>query len=201
MKKQTIAVDVDDVLAASAKGWIEYSNKHWGHTLTTEDYIEDWFTMWDVDDEEGRRRASELNAKAIVQNFEHFADAIAVLRKLAQKYRLVITTARVEQNRPHTLAWIDRYFGDIFEEIHLAGFFDQGHLNPLIMTKADMQRAVGADYMIDDQPKHCLAAAEAGIQAILFGDYGWNRDIGALPERVTRCKDWAAVQEYFDGAR
>ena len=199
--KQTIAVDVDDVLAASAAGWVRYSNEHWSHQLTTEDYIEDWFTMWGVDEQEGRRRAREINAKGIVLDFEHFAEAVDVLRKLANKYRLIITTARVEMNRPHTIEWINKYFEGIFEEIHLAGFFDSGHLNPLSLTKAEMQQALGADFMIDDQPKHCLAAAEAGIQAILFGDYAWNRDIGELPESVTRCKDWTEVQEYFDGIR
>lgn len=197
--KKTIAVDVDDVLAISAKGWVGFSNAEWGHALTTEDYLEDWGTMWGVGSDEYARRRDILYGSEIVKDFDHFEDATAVLRKLAKSYHMVITTARVEQNRAVTLEWLARHFDGIFEAVHLAGFFDKGHLNALSLTKQELLKSVGADYMIDDQPKHCLAAAEAGIQAILFGDYSWNRDIGVLPTGVTRCKDWLAVGEYFDG--
>lgn len=50
---------------------------------------------------------------------------------------------------------------------------------------------------IDDQLKHCQAAASLGIKAVLLGDYPWNRT-EKLPSGVTRCKDWPAVLEYFN---
>jgi hypothetical protein len=50
---------------------------------------------------------------------------------------------------------------------------------------------------IDDQPKHCVAAADIGIKALLFGEYSWNRT-DTLPVGVARVKDWVAVLQYFD---
>ena len=47
--RQIIAIDIDDVLAESAKVFIEYSNNTWGTSLTVGDYIEDWSKMWQVD--------------------------------------------------------------------------------------------------------------------------------------------------------
>lgn len=38
---KTIAVDLDDVLSASVPGFVAYSNKRWGTTLTLDDYDED----------------------------------------------------------------------------------------------------------------------------------------------------------------
>ena len=64
------------------------------------------------------------------------------------------------------------------------------------MTKAEICAEIGADYLVDDQPKHCLAAAKAGIKTILFGDYKWNRDTKLMPNMV-RAKNWQEVLEYF----
>ena len=67
-------------------------------------------------------------------------------------------------------------------------------------TKADIVKQIGADYLIDDQPKHCFAAAEAGITSLLFGDYRWNRNV-KLPEGVVKVRTWHEVLEYFDGRK
>jgi hypothetical protein len=98
-----------------------------------------------------------------------------------------------------TLEWLDRHYQGLFSDVHLAGLFDVLTEHSHKGTKVELITRIGADYLIDDQPKHCLAVAQAGGQAILFGDYSWNRNIGPLPKGVTRCLDWVAVKEYFDG--
>ncbi|HJQ08525.1 MAG TPA: hypothetical protein VJ836_03545 [Candidatus Saccharimonadales bacterium] len=40
--RRIIAVDIDDVLSASAEGFVVFSNKQWGTRLTLDDYTEDW---------------------------------------------------------------------------------------------------------------------------------------------------------------
>ena len=49
MTKKVIAVDIDDVLAESARNLVEYSNKSWGTNITVDDYDEDWAKLWQVD--------------------------------------------------------------------------------------------------------------------------------------------------------
>jgi 5'(3')-deoxyribonucleotidase len=199
MKKQTIAVDVDDVLATSADGWVRHSNQRWGTHLTVDDYQENWGAMWNVDHEEFLRRRNQLFDEGVIQTFAPYLEAKAVLVALGEHYKLVITSSRNSVLREDTLDWLNQHFGSVFEEIHLAGIYDAGDPNAHLLTKAGLLTTIGADFLIDDQPKHCLAAAEAGMQTVLFGEYPWNRDIGVLPTGVTRCKDWAAIQEYFDG--
>lgn len=65
------------------------------------------------------------------------------------------------------------------------------------MTKGELAKSIGADYIIDDQIKHVLAAAELGIRGILFGDYAWNK-ADVLPDNVTRVNDWQEVLNYFE---
>lgn len=199
MTKQTIAVDIDDVLAASVESWIAYSNKKWGTHLTVDDYDEDWAKMWGVDNTEGKKRANHLYTSGIVGTFNRFDDAEHVLKELSKKYKLVITTSRVLQVEKDTLEWIDRHYNGIFKEVHLARIFDADHPEPLKVTKRELCEMIGADYLIDDHPKHCFAVAGAGMTALLFGDYAWSRNLGELPEGVVRVKDWAAVRQFFDG--
>jgi 5'(3')-deoxyribonucleotidase len=201
MKQQTIAVDMDDVLAHSAVGWVEHSNALWDMNLTPEDYLENWGEMWGVEYEEFIRRRDQILSNEIVNSFTPNEQAKSVLLDLKQDYKLIITSARNFVIKEGTHQWLEKYFKDIFEEVHLAGFYDSGRKDAHLMTKAELLQSVGADFLIDDQPKHCLAAAETGVDAILFGDYAWNRNIGKLPDGVTRCKDWVEVGKYFDGIK
>jgi 5'(3')-deoxyribonucleotidase len=203
MARKKIAVDIDDVLAASAAEWVNFSNQQWGTSLTVDDYHEDWAKMWQVDRETESQRARQIYASGMIREFPPDKIAKEVLTELAKDYDLVIATSRVYKVHPDTLAWLDRHYGGIFKEVHMSGIYDriadgalptEGQHN---LTKGQLVAEIGADYLIDDQPKHCLAAAEAGLEAILFGDYKWNKILKALPPGVTFCRDWLAVREYF----
>ncbi len=203
VNKPTIAVDIDDVLAANAQGFTDYSNKKWGTNLSPDDYDEHWAVVWGVDAHEAEKRAKHIhdNGSEIVSNFNHNAEAKPVLVQLSKGYKLVIVTSRRKSIQKDTFDWLDKHFSGIFDEVHFAGIWDDlnSDLKSRIKaTKTDVLGQIGADYLIDDQPKHCFAAAEAGIEALVFGDYRWNRNI-QLQSRMTKVKDWQAVLEYFDG--
>lgn len=198
MRKQTIAVDIDDVLADQAGAFIQYSNQTWGTNLTINDYTEHWAQLWKVDLAEIEKRSHLYHESGTMGTFAHKSDALPALQKLTQSYRLVIVTSRRTRVKDETLEWIDRYYKGIFDEVHFAGFFDTVTHERFNLTKADIVRDLGADYLIDDQLKHCLATASAGIETILFGDYTWNRMESELPDRVTRCVDWKDVEVYFE---
>lgn len=199
--KKTIAVDIDDVLSASAEAFIAFSNKQWGHTLSVDDYLEEWAVVWQVDLDEAARRSDLIHTygDVIIASHRVFDNAYQVLKKLSLRFNLIIVTSRRKVMQPATEEWINQYFPNIFSAIHYAGIWDsEKHISEMVKaTKADLCLELGADYLIDDQPKHCIAAAEAGIQSILFGDYKWNR-YDVVPSRVTRIHSWAEVEEYFD---
>lgn len=198
--KPIIAVDVDDVIVSEAEFVIEYSNKHWGHSLSIDDYRENWSEMWQAGHEEVERRADILHAPGVVQHYRILDDAQDALKRLSNNYKMVILTSRRRIVRDETLAWLADNFEEIFEEVHFTGFWDIPGRGGHSLTKADLSKQIGANYLIDDQPKHCFAAAEAGIRALLFGDYAASRQL-ELPDSVVRCKDWQTVLEYFEHER
>ncbi len=199
MSLKTIAVDVDDVLSVSVPAFLAYSNEKWGTHLTIDDFVEDWATMWSIDHAVVLERSAEMDRVKLFRNHQHFEDAFPILEKLAKKYKLVVATARRKNLADDTLEWIEQYFPGIFTEVHHAGIWDDIEKRPTahLKTKADLVKQIGADYLIDDQPKHCIAAAEAGIQTVLFGDYPWNLSTQA-GKGIVRARGWAEVEVYFD---
>lgn len=200
MKKPVIAVDIDEVLASNAPSFIAYTNEQWGLNLSIDDYHEHWAELWGVDHEETFRRATQYNISGVMETMPHFADAKEVLEALSDDYDLVITTARRKDLTEVTKQWIDTHFKGIFSAIHHVGIWDTKHPHANTFTKAEICAQVGASFLIDDQSKHCNAVQQAGIQAIMFGDYSWNRE-DQVVEGVVRCGSWAAVLEYFNARR
>lgn len=196
MRQLTIAVDVDDVLAENAAGFVKFSNRRWGTNLTVDDYDEHWARMWQVDSDELKKRADEVHTSSVMRSYGHIGGAHASLSRLSSHHKLVIATSRRLEARQDTLDWVEEHFSGIFtnEAVYFAGIWDdkitsQTHL----MTKADLVSEIKADLLVDDQLKHCLAVAESGRQALLFGDYSWNQS-KYLPKGVTRCVNWNEVE-------
>ncbi len=198
--RKTIAIDIDDVLAANAEGFVKFSNERWGTNLKPDDYSEHWAQMWQTDYEEEKKRRDEIIASKLFVTHKFFEEAKPALTALKKEYKLVIVSSRGPSIRRDTIRWIEEGFKGIFEEIHFAPIWDdlEKHtLEKLKYTKAEILRQVGADYLIDDQPKHCIAAARAGIKSVLFGDYRWNRST-KLSKNMYRAKNWEEVLEFFN---
>jgi uncharacterized HAD superfamily protein len=198
MTRQAIAIDIDDVIADQAEAFIAYSNEKFKLSYTVDDYTEHWMELWNVDLDEVERRAREYHSSGIFLAFNHKPSALPVLKRLKTRYDLVLVTSRRAQVQEETLEWVNEHFPDIFTDVIFAGFYDKLDKGRWHLTKADICKEIDAQFLIDDQLKHCIGAAEAGIQTILFGDYPWNQ-LGELPKNVSRCKDWDEVEKYFAG--
>ncbi len=201
--KQTIAVDIDDVLSRSAEGFIAFSNQQWGMKLRLEEYQEEWTVVWGVDLHEAMRRSVEFHSSGVVSGYEPYESAASTLKRLSKHFNLIAVTSRREILGPETNAWMTRHFPHIFQGLQYTGIWDRELTissvpSALSRTKADLCLEFGAEYLIDDQPKHCIGAAKSGVKALLFGDYAWGRVKGDLPPRVTRARNWQEVGEYFN---
>lgn len=202
-QRKTIAVDIDDVLARSAEGFVAFTNQRWNMRLSPDDYREEWAVVWGVPLAEALRRSEEYHASGAAGRYEPHQTALPVLRQLSKKYKLVAVTSRRAILRPETDQWMERHFPGVFKDLYYAGIWDRKLSGQRVVgqalahTKAEICREIAADFLIDDQIKHCVGAAEAGLTALLFGDYGWNRAPGHLPARVVRVRGWNDVAEYF----
>ena len=194
MKRKAIAIDVDDVLASHVEAFILFSNSNYGTNLQISDYDDQWVHMWQVEHEEISRRKAEFHQPANVAAFEFKEEARAALAVLASNYDLYVVTARPKELVEITHQWLEKHLPGVFKGVHFVPIWEPDNT----ITKADICKQLGAEYLIDDMPRHCAVVAEAGIQAILFGEYGWNKH--GLTPGVTRCRDWKEVSAFFSAA-
>lgn len=197
-KRQIIAVDIDDVLSRTAPSILEFSNERWGHSHTLEDFNEQLSVMWQVEGDEASRRWQEFMESGLIEEYDVIPAAREALEQLSGKYKLIAVTSRRDSLLDITKEWLSSNYPDLIEEVIGAQIYGEGKLDAHVLTKAEVLERLGADYLIDDQPKHCIGAAGVGVQAVLFGGYPWNTQFD-LPDGVVRCNDWQAVLEYFDG--
>lgn len=202
MSKELVVCDIDDVIAANAAGFVAWSNEHFGTTLNPDDYSEDFTQLWPTTDKaEIIRRAQLFHESGAISAYDHIDQAAVTLRALTAHYRFIAATSRRRIGEKYTRAWLEESYDGVFEELLFAGIYDD--VAPTddfhgvhLRTKADIYRVLRPDYVIDDQLKHCYAAAEQGIKTILFGNYKWNQ-VDELPPLITRCDSWLAVGEYL----
>jgi 5'(3')-deoxyribonucleotidase len=191
--RETIAVDVDDVLAEHIEAFIAFSNKNHDTNFALEDYLEQWSKLWGIPRSEVAERAINFQTPETLGDFGVIEDAQRVLTNLKQTRDLVVVTARPKRTIESTKKWIDRNFPNTFSSINFVPIWDPG---PKV-TKAEICKKIGADYLIDDIIRHCNLAVETGIKAILFARIGWNQPDEPHPG-IVQVKNWQEVLEYFD---
>ena len=61
-----------------------------------------------------------------------------------------------------------------------------------------MCKDIGAVALIDDSLKYALQCSETLKHVILFGNYGWNKNVEPLPENVTRVTSWVDIPDVLN---
>jgi FMN phosphatase YigB (HAD superfamily) len=195
MKKQIIAVDADDTIFDENTAVRLYMNEKYGFSHTADDYLVPgkfsryWDTIWGTEGVQTDGLYDEFATSDAKKNLKPIPDALETLKLLKAKYELVIVTARDHRTVELTHTALAEHYPEIFSDVHFTPLWGNGEK----VTKAKICTEIGASYLIDDCFEHCKLAAEAGIQAILFGTYGWNT-YQALPSNVVRCKNWEEVK-------
>jgi 5'(3')-deoxyribonucleotidase len=198
-QKPSIAIDIDDVVAQSTEALRLHANERAGANLTQEhyrvkgDYWGYYERVW---------QSHGIGEKVSYVEFERDMEidqshipllpgASFALRELAQRYHIVLITARNKSWEKATRQWFRQYLRQ--DDIEL--YFCESHKDAKAKSKGALCRDLGASLLIDDNPDHCQTALDHGIKAILFGEYGWHR---AVPDGAVQCKDWPSVMEYLE---
>jgi 5'(3')-deoxyribonucleotidase len=196
MKKQIIAVDIDDVLADSTEALRLEVNQRLGIGLQAEHY-NIAAPYWGYYEQVWKQHGANITLDELDSQMEasqmHVAPARgakSVLRHLHQQFAIIAVTSRAATWRPATEQWAEHHFGGIIDKI----VFTDNSRGARQTSKGIICASEGAQWLIDDNYEHCASAEVCGVQPILFGEYGWNQQ----PSDFIRCKDWQSVKEYFD---
>jgi uncharacterized HAD superfamily protein len=198
MSRETIAVDVDDVLASEREAVRNYINGEFGTDHTLDDYSVEgpyeryWEHVWQVPDEVARQRFEAYLRSGIHESMRAHDGAVGTIERLRENYDLAVVTSRQDILFDITRAWLEECFPRAFKRVEFVAAWSKDEK----VSKAVVCRGIGASYLIDDNLDNCRVAAEVGIKGLLFGNYGWNRNKD-LPPGVVRVENWKSIGEYF----
>lgn len=197
MKKQTIAIDIDDVIADSTESLRVVVNQRNGINLTREhysvpgDYWGYYERVWHTHKVDASLDALEEEMVLDQSHVPLLAGAAFAIGELSKKFHIVLITARNPRWEQATKIWLQSKFEDFSPDL----YFVKNHREADSKSKGEICKDLGVSWLIDDNVGHCQSAIEHGADAVLFGDYGWHHD---APVGLKRCKDWQSVLEFFD---
>lgn len=193
MAKPVLAVDVDDVLYPLVPLFVDYHNENHGTNQTAEGFEHYIFEKdLGITKEQFIERFRKFGAADGFRKPELVKDAQEAIRKLSEKYDLVVVTSRWQDWEEDTIKWLHDHFPKAFSKIHFADSHTWKRGDK--QDKASICQALGAVAFIDDSPKNVEIVSKVGIKSLLFGDYPWNRN-AEVSEEVARVKDWNEVLE------
>lgn len=195
-QKTMIAIDIDDVVANTIDSVRVWANELTGATLehghyhTDDEYWNYYNSIW-----ERHGLADQITFETFLELMETDQsrvllndDAHDVIAALKKKYDLVFITSRPLAQKEETRRWLDKHI-DSKIPLYISA-------NPAvqqnIQSKGEICAELGVSLLIDDNINNCKSAVEYGADAILFGEYGWNKN---MPEGITRCLSWREVAE------
>nr|XP_016509866.1 PREDICTED: uncharacterized protein LOC107827283 isoform X2 [Nicotiana tabacum] len=117
------------------------------------------------------------------------------LHKMSRFCNLSIVTSRQNAIKDHTIEWIERHYPGLFQDMHFGNHFA---LNGQSIAKSDICRSLGANVLIDDNPRYAIECAEAGIKVLLFdyeNSYPWSKSesLNGHP-MVKKVHNWREVE-------
>lgn len=183
-----IGIDIDDVLAAFSKGWLNYYNKFYNTAYKFEDIVDyDFASVYkEASPEEVVEKVFEfVNSPdfLLIEAIEGSTDAIDAL----SNHELFVITSRSEDIKDISIDWLNKYFPNKFKEIVFTNSFNNNS-SLKVQTKAEVGKKLGIVAMVEDAPSHAKNFAENNIKTILL-DKPWNQAV-ETSDLITRAKTW-----------
>lgn len=197
-KSLVIAIDIDDVIAETHWSTRTWANQVSGLELDEAaykvpgDYWGYYERVWETHGVHDVLKHDDL-IQAIIDDqikVPLLAGASFAIKQLQKFHKVILITSRYQSLKTVTRTWVSEHIG---KDIEI--YFAKNNHNDQ-KTKGEICIEHGASLLIDDNIGHCLDAMNHGIDAILFGEYGWQH---AAPASLLRCPDWPAVLEYVNG--
>jgi uncharacterized HAD superfamily protein len=183
----TIGFDLDDVLMDFRKSLHSYHNRRYSTNHQYQDCRENLSVIWNCDETEAVRRVFEFYYSAEHWDTLPVIGAVKGITQLSEGHNLFIVTAKSEEFKDQTQAWLDKYFPAKFNGLF---FTNQYHGHGSKRTKGEVCQELGLQLFIDDSLHNVEDVAGYGIPALLF-DAPWNQ--GEVTPPIIRVYSWDEI--------
>lgn len=198
--RMVVAVDVDEVLGSFLSALNKFIADRYSlnHTVS-EYYVYEFFRIWNCSRAEADIRVHEFfKTPYFTSGIHPIPGARHALHKLSTFCNLSVVTSRQNVIKDHTLQWLEKHYPGLFQEIHFGNHFA---LDGKSKPKSEICRSLGAQVLIDDNPRYALECAEIGVRVLLFDyddSYPWCKsDMAVSHPLVTKVKNWEEVEQHL----
>lgn len=189
-KSKRIGFDFDEVLMNFCDPLRLYSNNIDRTNLQGEHYTSyDLSKTWKCTPEEATKRVIDFYYSEHHFNALPVEGAVEGIKILKEDYDLFVITSRPEKIREITTDWLDKYFPNMFEEIHLTNLFYSEGENK-ICSKKEVCLELGLEAFVDDALHYAYDVSSAGIPVLL---YNTPRNQGMVEPPIMRVHSWQDI--------
>lgn len=182
-KKLKIGIDLDDTILNWFGDFILFCKENFGYELKKERFI--YFIKEDFgSDEKFLEALEEYFAQGKNWEIEFFEDFLENFEILSSIFEIYFITARVRDNKIKTNEFLENKIGLNFNLIYKNEFES--------LSKSDICLNKNILIMIEDDERHAIDCAEAGVKCFLL-DKPWNQN--CEHENIIRVKDWHEILE------
>ncbi len=197
MKKKVLALDIDDVLVPFGHHAAKYVSAVSGIKVGAHELYDgntNGQTANGLCNKEFARLVRRYQLDDCSLEVEPIAGCVESLSDISEVFDIKLVTSRDPTISGQTMAWVENHLSmvDISEVHHVGNVHGPSGENN---TKLGVCNAIGAAYLVDDQPKYYQQLKDSQIVPILFGEYAWN-DEPALRSRDW-FSDWASLTEFL----
>lgn len=188
-----IGIDIDDVLADFAGGWIPFHNKHEKLDLTIDDIFDyDLRKVLNVSIDEVMRRIYHFYDSPEFENLSPISGSKKCLERLVSSNQLIVITSRPNYIEEKSLRWLARHYGEPFDEIIFTQQIGK-YAQKAALSKTTVCLEHEIDVLIEDAPEYCFDAAKAGV-TVLMMDKPWNVQTQLL-DNMDRVMSWKEIEK------
>ena len=193
-----IAIDYDDVLIPFMESFLAWYNEREGTELRATDNIDyDLSVAFGHNIQYWVDQINVFHASGASAMTDPFAGALQSIDRLSRDHDLVIMTSRPSIHRAHLEGWVERHAGDVIQDIHMFEGASQ-HKHTLHHDKGELCKYYGVDLLVDDSPSNVRKTLAQDVQAVMFGNYAWNRRFASEFPEVAH--DWVEVESIVNRA-
>lgn len=190
--KQTIGIDIDDVLADFLEWYLLFHNEKYSTKFRRNDFFCYRFreVVW-WDKQTAIQNIHEFFKSRYFKSIPPITGSQFTVNKLKDIYNLEVITSRQTILEERTRIWIELNYPWMFQWIHFGNHY---RLEWKTRTKSEICKELWVSIMIEDSLEYTIECAKANVNVILL-DSPWNKTETALPVNITRVNTWSNIRQ------